>query len=68
MNHLIRFPFVTVLLRALKIASWQPAAGQAHPQKALPKKMALTSKSKNIMKLPLMIPFELASIISTGEK
>jgi hypothetical protein len=56
----MKSPLVTFLSLARKMASWQPAPGQAQPQYPLPKKRELINIRIKIIKLPLIMPFELA--------
>jgi hypothetical protein len=51
-----------------KIASWQPAPGHIQPQYPLPRNSELRNIREKRTKLPLTIPFELAEIISTGDR
>jgi hypothetical protein len=53
---------------ARKMASWQPAPGQSQPQYPLPNKSELKNKRVKTTKLPLIMPLELAWIISTGDR
>jgi hypothetical protein len=64
MNHLMCLPFMAnFFLRGDRI-SWAPPKAHAHEQKALPRNKDPIKRSMNIKKLPQMIPFVPASMIT----
>jgi len=61
--HLIMLPFLILLLLILITISCAPAAGQTHPQNALPRTRDEMKSSEKKRKLPEIIPFIVSSII-----
>jgi hypothetical protein len=63
-SHFICLPFLAIFDFKGDSISWAPPNAQAHEQKALPRNKDPRKRSMNIKKLPHMIPFTPASMIT----